>query len=154
MTPRPPPRGNGGARVATLPRLIVNVVGAGLWLTGAFWLVSHYLLKRQGWLRTLHPPQTRWVRFHAPLAVRAIWMFGFFWGTHVVPGWWTRRRARSGVALVTVAGWLMLSAYLLYYLGDEDQRFVVSILHWSVGLSCPVLFLAHRWRARAHPPGH
>ena len=86
--------------------------------------------------------------------VRRHLTFGFLWGTHVVPGWWIRRRVRSGVALVAVAGWLMLSAYLLYYLGDEDQRFIVSVLHWSVGLSCPVLFLAHRWRARAHPPGH
>ena len=59
-----------------------------------------------------------------------------------------------GRPLVAVAGRLMLTAYLLYYLGDEDQRFVVSVLPWSVGLSRPVVFLAHRWRARAHPPGH
>ena len=152
MTARRPPRANGGVRVATLPRVVINVVGGGLWLTGALWLCFHYLLKRQGWLG-IHPPEAWWLRLHAAFAFLAIWTFGFLWGTHVVPGWWTRRRARSGVALVAVAGWLMLSAYLLYYLGDEDQRFVVSILHWSVGLSCPVLFLAHRWRARAHPPG-
>jgi hypothetical protein len=136
--------------VVGLPRLVVNVVGPGLWLTGALWLLFHYLLKRQGWLGA----ETWWLRFHAAFAFGAIWTFGFLWGTHVVPGWSTRRRARSGVTLVAVAGWLMLSAYLLYYLGDEDQRFLVSILHWSVGLSCPVPFLAHWWRARADPPGH
>ena len=147
-------RANGGARVAALPRLVVNVVGAGLWVTGALWLVFHYLLKRQGWLGAVHPLETWWLRIHAAFAFGAIWTFGFLWGTHVVPGWSIRRRVRSGVALVVIAGWLMLSAYLLYYLGDEDQRFVVSILHWLVGLSCPVLFLAHLWRARTHPPSH
>ena len=34
MTVPRPPRVNGGARVATLPQLVINVVGAGLWLTG------------------------------------------------------------------------------------------------------------------------
>src|SRR4029450_13106274 len=50
VTPRRSRRANGGARVVGLPRLVVNVVGAGLWLTGALWLLFHYLLKRQGWL--------------------------------------------------------------------------------------------------------
>ena len=154
MTVPRSPRVNGGARVAALPRLVVNAIGVGLWLTGALWLLFHYLLKRQGWLVAVHPLETWWLRVHAAFAFGAIWTFGFLWGTHVVPGWWIRRRVRSGVLLVAVAGWLMLSAYLLYYLGDENQRFVVSVLHWSVGLSCPALFLAHRWRARAHPPGH
>jgi hypothetical protein len=154
VTPHRPPRANGGARVATLPRLLVQFVGAGLWLTGALWLCFHYLLKRQGWLGVVHPLETSWLRVHAAFAFAAIWTFGFLWGTHVVPGWWIRRRVRSGVTLVAVAAWLMVSAYLLYYLGDEDQRFVVSVLHWSVGLGCPVIFLAHRWRAGAHPPGH
>jgi hypothetical protein len=154
VTPRRPPRANGGARVAALPRLVVHVVSAGLWLTGALWLCFHYLLKRRGWLGGIHPLESWWLRLHAAFAFAAIWTFGFLWGTHVVPGWWTGRRVRSGAALVALAAWLMVSAYLLYYLGDEDQRFVVSVLHWSVGLACPVVFLAHRWRARAYPPGH
>src|SRR5262249_57015496 len=103
MTPRPPPRGNGGARVATLPRLIVNVVGAGLWLTGAFWLVSHYLLKRQGWLGTIHPPATWWLRLHAAFPFGAISLVGIFFGTHVIPGWWTPPPPPSGGALSTLA---------------------------------------------------
>jgi len=46
--------------------------GAGLWLTGALWLLFHYLLKRQGWLVAVHPLETWWLRFHAAFAFGAI----------------------------------------------------------------------------------
>jgi hypothetical protein len=142
-------RAKATARVAALPRIVIYVVGTGLWLTGALWLLFHYLLKRQGWLGGVQPLESWWLRLHGAFAFVAIWTFGLLWGTHVVPGWWTRRRARSGIVLVAFVAWLMVSAYLLYYLGNEEQRFIVSVLHWSVGLSCPVLFTAHRWRDRA-----
>ena len=55
--------------MATVPRLVVHVVGAGLWLTGALWLLFHYLLKRQGWLGAVHPLESWWLRFHGAFAL-------------------------------------------------------------------------------------
>jgi hypothetical protein len=43
-----------------------------------------------------------------------------------------------------VTGWLMLSGYLLYYVGDDTARSVISVLHWTIGLAAPVVFFMHR----------
>src|SRR4029453_18717436 len=80
-------RAKATARVAALPRIVIYVVGTGLWLTGALWLLFHYLLKRQGWLGGVQPLESWWLRLHGAFAFVAIWTFGLLWGTHVVPGW-------------------------------------------------------------------
>jgi hypothetical protein len=38
---------------------------------------------------------------------------------------------------------LIGSAYLLYYVGDEDARAVISIVHWLLGLLFALPFLLH-----------
>ena len=53
------------------------------------------------------------------------------------------------MALLGAAGLLVVSGYLLYYLGNERAREVTGIVHWGMGLSCPAVFLAHRVGPRA-----
>jgi hypothetical protein len=46
---------------------------------------------------------------------------------------------------------LIMTGYLLYYLGDESLRSMTSIAHWVLGIATLIVFLAHRrWRKRAH----
>ena len=44
-----------------------------------------------------------------------------------------------------VTAFLVVSGYLLYYLGNAEMVSVVAVLHWAVGLGCPALFLLHRF---------
>ncbi len=39
---------------------------------------------------------------------------------------------------------MILTGYLLYYLGDEGGRAVVSAIHWVIGLAAPAVYLVHR----------
>jgi hypothetical protein len=41
--------------------------------------------------------------------------------------------------------WLVLSGYLLYYLGSEELLAATTIAHWTIGLAAPVPFVLHRF---------
>jgi hypothetical protein len=144
LGPGPPRR---AARLPQAQRLSVHVVGLGLWLSGALWLLFHHFVRRRGefgW--GPHPLEPWWLTLHGAFGFAAIWLLGLLWGVHVTAGWRTRRRRWSGALLAGVLVLLALSGYLLYYLGNERARAVVSVLHWAVGLACPGAFLAHRLR--------
>jgi hypothetical protein len=75
-----------------------------------------------------------------------MWIFGLVWGVHVSKAWPYARRRWSGGAMTGVLAWLIVSGYLLYYTGNESARAVVSVLHWVIGLACPIVFFWHRFR--------
>jgi hypothetical protein len=122
----------------------VYTVTGGLWLSGALWLAFHHFLRRQGEFGSApHPLEPWWLPLHGALAVAGTGMFGVLWSRHVVPGWSARRRRRSGAGLVGTLAVLIVSGYLLYYLGHEQLRAVVSLLHWAIGLASPIALVAH-----------
>jgi len=132
-------------RLGRPTRLALYVAGIGVWLTGGLWLVFHYFLVSQGEFG----PQTNllepwWLKLHGAFAFATIWMFGLLWSVHVTRAWPSSRRRWSGGLMAGVAAWLILSGYLLYYVGDDKARSVVSVLHWGVGLAAPVFFFCHR----------
>jgi hypothetical protein len=127
-------------------RWLVYFVALGLWGTGVAWLYAHYFLQTPGpFGATLNSSEPWWLKLHGAFAFAALWTFGFIWGVHVVKGWGAGRRRWSGSLFIAVLLLLVVSAYLLYYLGDEGVRSAVSIAHWAVGLACPLLFLLHHF---------
>lgn len=135
-----------GARLPARRRVLVYVVGSGLWLTGGLWLVFHHFLQRRGELGIgPHPLEPWWMKFHGAFALGALWVLGLLWGVHVVEGWALRKRRVSGAVLLGTLGLLTVTGYLLYYVGDEQAREVTGIVHWAVGLACAVVFIVHRF---------
>ncbi len=128
-------------------RWALYIVGAGVWLTGGLWLLYHYFLVRQGEFGPMaNPLEPWWLKLHGAFAFAAIWLFGLLWGVHITKAWPHRHRRWSGGALTGVFLLLIVSGYLLYYIGDDKVRPVVSILHWGIGLACPLFLLFHRLR--------
>ena len=134
-------------RLGRPTRSALYFVGIGVWLSGGLWLLFHYFLGRQGDFGPVENPLTPWwLRLHGAFAFAAIWIFGLLWGTHVAGAWPRKRRRWSGGVLAGVFLFLIVSGYLLYYLGDDRIRPVVSVLHWGIGLICPAFFFVHRLR--------
>lgn len=134
-------------------RWALYIISIGAWLTGGLWLLFHYFFVKQGEFGpTENPLDPWWLRLHGAFAFAAVWIFGLLWGVHITKTWPHKRRRWSGAALTSVFALLILSGYLLYYIGDDRARPLVSILHWGVGLVCPVFLLLHRLphKRRAH----
>lgn len=137
-------------RLSRGQRNLIYLIGAGAWLSGVLWLVLHNFCARPGEFGLAPHPLEPWsLRTHAAFAFAAIWLFGMLSAVHVQKGWNSRRKRYSGVALVSSFAVLILSGYLLYYVGDERARPVVSTLHWLLGAVAPLAFLAHRLKRRA-----
>lgn len=139
----------GAVRPSARARLLISITGAGLWLSGALWLVFHYFLRRPGpWGPEPHELEPWWLRLHGAFAFLALWTFGLLWGVHITRGWATGRRRSSGVLL---AAWLLLqivTGYLLLYAGDDGVWGLLSPTHWIAGLGLPAAYAAHRWLRR------
>lgn len=138
-------------RLSSARRWTVYGVGAGLWLSGAAWLVFHYFLQRQTEFGSEPHPLEFWSRAaHGLFGFAALWTFGLLWGSHIARGWKWRRHRLSGGVLAGVILWLIVSGYLLYYLGNETALNATQLLHWAAGLALPLPFLAH-WLMRNRP---
>jgi len=137
---RAPVRLGGGGRRT------VYVIAGGLWLSGGLWLLFHYFLRRMTEFGfEAHPLEAWWLRLHGAFAFATLWLVGFLSARHIVSGWASGRRRLSGLTMLGAIGVLVLTGYLLYYLGDDQARSLVSLGHWGLGLGLPALFLCHRF---------
>jgi hypothetical protein len=145
------------ARVPRAPELsrsrtlIVYTIGLGLWLSGAVWLIAHYALVYEGEFGPLPHPLEFWsIAAHGAFAFASLWLFGLLWSVHIPAGWRSLRRRWSGGLMFGLTTFLIVTGFLLYYLGSAEVISVVAALHWAIGLACPALFLLHRFsRERA-----
>ena len=156
----PPAAVKGPIRLGAARRMMVYLIGVGVWASGGVWLVFHYFLRRAGEFGPeTHPLEPWWLRLHGAFAFAAIWLAGLLWASHIVNGWGARRRRWSGSLMLSLVALLTLTGWLLYYGGDDALRRYSSFLHWIVGLGAPALFVWHRYvaeklrapRARAQP---
>jgi hypothetical protein len=136
-------------RFARSKRRALYIIGLGVWLSGALWLLFHHFFVEQGEFGPeFNPLEPWWLKLHGAFGFAAIWIFGLLWAIHITKAWPGLRRRWSGGVLTAIFAWLILSGYLLYYVGDESARSVVSVLHWGIGLVSPVCFGFHRLRLR------
>ena len=136
-------------RISRSRRWQLYIIGVGVWLTGGLWLVFHYFLGKQGDFGPVENPLTPWwLRLHGAFAFASIWIVGLLWGTHITVAWPRGKRRWSGSVLTGVFAALIVTGYLLYYVGSDAVRPVISILHWGIGLGSPAFFFLHRLRLR------
>jgi hypothetical protein len=135
-------------RLSVRRRFALYIIAAGLWLTGTAWLLFHYFLMRETPFGPNPHPLEFWSRAaHGAFGFASLWLFGTLWAAHVFEGWRSLRRRWTGSLMFGLFSWLVLSGYLLYYLGGEELLTATTILHWSIGLAAPVPFLLHRFAA-------
>jgi hypothetical protein len=118
--------------------------GAVLWLTGAAWLVLHYFGRIKGAFGPETNPLEPWMlRLHGLAMIASLLGIGGLLVVHVWKGWSYRHQRLIGSVLMGLVGLLVLTGYLLYYVGDEELRNWISAGHWLVGLLLPAVFIVH-----------
>ena len=126
--------------------LTVYSISLGVWLSGAIWVLAHHFMEQEGQFGPAPHPLEFWaIAAHGGFALATLWMLGLLWAIHIPVGWRSARRRWSGGFMFGTASVLVLSGYLLYYLGDPDLREVLAVVHWVIGLACPVAFVVHRF---------
>lgn len=132
------------ARLARWQIMLLTTSGAVLWLSGGAWLLLHYFGQVQGAFGPEINPLEPWLlRLHGLALIPALFGFGGLFVVHVPKGWKDLPQRTIGLALTSLIGVLILSGYLLYYVGDDAVRSWTSIVHWVIGLAVPLVFIWH-----------
>lgn len=128
------------------------VIACATWITGALWLLFHHFLMRSGpFGATPHPAEPWLLKVHGAAAFLATWIFGLIWGVHVSKALPFKKRKASGLAVVVLTMVLIVTGYLLYYVGGDAVRQAISISHWAIGLAAPAILFLHwsrKWQRR------
>ena len=141
-------RGAGGVPLLRALRASLYGVGALLWVSGAVWLVLHYVFPQATPFGPLpNPAEAPLMRAHGLIAVCAVFLIGWMTGAHVAARWPSERNRRSGLALGSTALLLILSGYALYYTTGSPHD-AAALGHEAIGVLAPAAALAHWWRNR------
>ena len=117
-----------------------------LWLSGSVWLYFRYSpLMRGEFGPQSHPAQTLCLKLHGAAAMVFLVILGMVL-YHIPPGWRKKRQRPSGVLLLAVCGFLILTGWGLYYAGNDQLREVTSAIHSILGFLLPAIIFLHVWR--------
>jgi hypothetical protein len=136
-------------RLGRAHRRSLYAVGGALLLSGLAWAVLHYLPRRLGIDEQLaRGDAALLMKLHGAAAMLALLLLGALRVRHLVHGWKLARNRWTGVSLAAATATLIVSGYLLYYLGDEALRAYASWIHLAVGAFLPMPIALHVLRGR------
>lgn len=137
------------ARMARWQILLLTISGSLLLLSGGAWILLSYFGRIEGEFGPEPNPWQPWLlRLHGLALIPALLGFGGLFVIHVPKGWRSKNQRNTGVALLAIIGVLILSGYLLYYVGDDSLRNWTSVTHWVIGLAMPAVFMGHYLQRR------
>ena len=128
------------------------VIFATLWLSGAWWLITHYFMRVSGEFGDMpHPLENWWLRLHGLMVFAGLVALGGVLSTHAQRAWKLNKNRRTGLFMKLVFLWLAMTGYALYYFASEENAAWLPLLHWIMGLSVPLVLAFHIRRGRVRP---
>ncbi|MEM8960485.1 MAG: hypothetical protein AAGD38_03330 [Acidobacteriota bacterium] len=132
------------ARLTSFNRITLFVLVVLSWVSGVgFFVLDSWITVEGDFGPEKHPWQFSVLKIHGAVAFLLMIAFGHLLASHVPPGWRVRTMRPLGIALLVGNVILIVTAYLLYYLGDESLRLATSYTHTVVGVLFPLLLIAH-----------
>jgi hypothetical protein len=114
------------------------------WVTGVtFFAMNRWLTIEGSFGPEKHPMQSTFLKVHGASAFLMMVSYGYLLATHVPAGYRSRRQRTVGLSLVAAQGFLILTAYGLYYAGGEDFHSLIGYAHAGVGFIFPFLLALH-----------
>ncbi len=114
------------------------------WVSGvAFFVMNRWLTIEGEFGLEKHPAQATVLKLHAASAFLMMVSYGYLLATHVPAGYRSRRQRILGLGLVGAIGFLIVTAYGLYYVGGENFRSLIGYAHAAVGFVFPLLMAFH-----------
>ena len=121
-----------------------------LLLSGAAWLIArHFLRPASQFGETIHPLEPWAMKIHGAGAMAMLFFLGSVMNIHVRRALKARRNLASGWAMIVTMAVLVITAFGLYYVADEANRPIWSMMHWVIGLGLAALVVAHVLIGRA-----
>jgi cation transport ATPase len=122
--------------------IFVYLIFGLLLVTGVIWMWAQTSLDEGNQLSSLM------LKLHGAAAMGALILLGALIN-HVRKGWKARKNRGSGIMLLLVILFLVVTGYGLYYTSDEQLRSFISRWHTWIGLGISLLIPSHVMIGRA-----
>jgi len=120
------------------------------WITGiAFFILDNWLWIEGEFGPEKNPLQFPTLKIHAASAFLLMIGFGFLLASHVLVSFPVKRMRPTGIALFSAFCFLIVSAYGLYYIGNDSFRQIVGYTHAGVGCLFPFFLVGHILQGKA-----
>ena len=127
-------------------------VSASVFATGAAWAWLHYFGVSPNEFGAASPAESWMLKAHGATAMAVLVLLGTLLPMHVKFAWRAGRNLRTGLCLLSLFAFLVVTGYGLYYAGGERLRFWTSAAHLWVGLALPLIMLLHVGRGKKTRP--
>ncbi len=137
-----------GLQLSRRHRLLLYFVCLLLFVSGASWAWA----QRLDYLGEASEALRSWKHFflkvHGYSAAGFVLLLGGIISGHVRRSWHAHKNRLNGAFFLTSVAVLTITGYMLYYVGGETLRDVVSQTHLWLGLASPFILFWHIWSGR------
>ena len=137
-------RTNYSFRLERWHRTTLYVLLGALFLTGCLWLIAHYFMSQQTEFGPQNSPfQHLALKMHAFFVMPFCFIVGSLLLQHIRRAFQARKNIFSGATMLLTILILVMTAFGLDYISNEESHVTWSLVHWILGCCLPLFLWTH-----------
>ena len=131
-------------RLSKIHEYIIYLISVIVIISGFVWLYFDFFVRVETeFSLQVHPMQNIFLILHGSSSIIFLIIFGSVLPIHVYKAWKIKNNRLSGGSFLLLFTILILTGIGLFYSAVEDNRRILSVLHWVIGILFPIFFVIH-----------
>ena len=131
-------------RLSKIHEYIIYLISVIVTISGFVWLYFDFFVRVETeYSLQVHPMQNTFLIMHGTSSLIFLILLGSVLPIHVLKAWKIKNNRLSGGFFLLLFTILILTGIGLFYSAVEDNRRILSIMHWIIGILFPIFFVIH-----------
>ena len=131
-------------RLSKIHEYIIYLISFIVTISGFVWLYFDFFVRVETeYSLQVHPMQNIFLIMHGTSSLIFLILLGSVLPIHVCKAWKIKNNRLSGGFFLLLFTILILTGIGLFYSAVEDNRRILSVLHWVIGILFPIFFVIH-----------
>ena len=131
-------------RLSKVHEYIIYLISVIVVISGFLWLYFDFFIRVETeFSLQVHPLQNTFLILHGSSSIIFLIALGSVLPIHIFKAWKTKNNRLSGGFFLLLFTILILTGIGLFYSAVEDNRRILSVLHWVIGILFPIFFVIH-----------
>ena len=131
-------------RLSKIHEYIIYLISFIVTISGFIWLYFDFFVRVETeYSLQVHPMQNIFLIMHGTSSLIFLILLGSVLPIHVYKAWKIKNNRLSGGFFLLLFTILILTGIGLFYSAVEDNRRILSVLHWVIGILFPIFFVIH-----------
>ena len=131
-------------RLSKIHEYIIYLISVIVTISGFVWLYFDFFVRVETeYSLQVHPMQNIFLIMHGTSSLIFLILLGSVLPIHVHKAWKIKNNRLSGGFFLLLFTILILTGIGLFYSAFEDNRRILSVLHWVIGILFPIFFVIH-----------